>query len=515
MNWVGIDGYYYSRSTLFPSLFGPTIVKVREITHDPIIIAETGAVSGADQPRQIADHLLAQWCVRRRSLHPRTCYADDPFRLELIVVDDGSTDETSEVGRAHSAIVIRHATNLGLASAPGTQAWQLPQRQLLPFLTMIVSPSLNGQSNSWPATEKELSASAAQFCLEHAMDSLIGYLQRNNPLRPLEANLAQSNRLLYRLKLYLQRQWDRDVELPRREVYSVAGANMSFLRQVLIDIGQFDTRFQFGGEELDLCMRLTHAFPSGRLVFDPGARVAHHFKPSIRDTLRRSRAYGLGSARLYRKWPSVRPTIFPGPFIVLAALLLCVVSPALAAAAVAIHSYSIRREYARLGRIAPSLACSTLIYESRKRRAGISASSRGYGAFVILFLRQRGISLRSSNLRSITVWRDDREGSGDVTTEHSIVSATCHCRTRRTTPRSPHRLACADGSASATQQMLGSSDYVCCCSLFPASSLCGYCGFLAKLCCPFPAYIPCASMIVLFATGLAVDIVGPLLGVRS
>jgi hypothetical protein len=40
---------------MFSSLFGPTIVAVREITHDPILIAETAAVPAADQPAKIAD----------------------------------------------------------------------------------------------------------------------------------------------------------------------------------------------------------------------------------------------------------------------------------------------------------------------------------------------------------------------------------------------------------------------------------------------------------------------------
>jgi hypothetical protein len=55
VTWVGIDGYYYHPSTMFASLFGPTIVAVREITHDPILIAETAAVPAADQPAKIAD----------------------------------------------------------------------------------------------------------------------------------------------------------------------------------------------------------------------------------------------------------------------------------------------------------------------------------------------------------------------------------------------------------------------------------------------------------------------------
>ena len=37
--------------------------------------------------------------------------------LELILVDDGSTDATSAIGHAHGATVIRHATNQGLAAA--------------------------------------------------------------------------------------------------------------------------------------------------------------------------------------------------------------------------------------------------------------------------------------------------------------------------------------------------------------------------------------------------------------
>jgi mannan endo-1,4-beta-mannosidase len=53
VNWVGLDGYYYESSWTFASLFGPTIATVRALTHDPILIAETGAA--VDQPAKIAD----------------------------------------------------------------------------------------------------------------------------------------------------------------------------------------------------------------------------------------------------------------------------------------------------------------------------------------------------------------------------------------------------------------------------------------------------------------------------
>jgi mannan endo-1,4-beta-mannosidase len=56
VNWVGIDGYYFNASSVFASLFGPTIAAVRGLTTaDPILIAETGAPPAAGQPAKIND----------------------------------------------------------------------------------------------------------------------------------------------------------------------------------------------------------------------------------------------------------------------------------------------------------------------------------------------------------------------------------------------------------------------------------------------------------------------------
>jgi hypothetical protein len=55
VNWVGIDGYYLEPNWKFAPLFGPTILSVRALTQDPILIAETGATPAAGQPAKIAD----------------------------------------------------------------------------------------------------------------------------------------------------------------------------------------------------------------------------------------------------------------------------------------------------------------------------------------------------------------------------------------------------------------------------------------------------------------------------
>jgi len=55
VTWVGIDGYYLKPEWQFAPLFGPTIAAVRNLTGDPILIAETGAIPGANQPAKITN----------------------------------------------------------------------------------------------------------------------------------------------------------------------------------------------------------------------------------------------------------------------------------------------------------------------------------------------------------------------------------------------------------------------------------------------------------------------------
>lgn len=55
VTWVGIDGYFTNSSSVFASVFGPTIVYVRNLTHRPILITETSATPVGSQPTKIAD----------------------------------------------------------------------------------------------------------------------------------------------------------------------------------------------------------------------------------------------------------------------------------------------------------------------------------------------------------------------------------------------------------------------------------------------------------------------------
>jgi glycosyltransferase involved in cell wall biosynthesis len=294
--------------------------------------------AGADGPRPVAD-LAVVICSLNGAVGVDRCLRalarqTIRSRLEIVLVDDGSTDSTSDVGRRHGVRVIRHQVNQGLAAArnSGLSASSAP---LVAFLDDDCEPEPGWAQELITGYEDGVTGVGGPVLPVAPAGFMSGFLSRNNPLTPLEADLAKSEKIAYRFYLYLKRQWMPAELSGRRDVYAFVGANMSFRRQALIDAGRFDERFRFGCEEGDLCLTLTSAEPSCRLVFNPGARVVHHFQPTLRDTLRRSRAYGRGSAQLCRKWPSVRPTFFPWPVLVLILLLSSVLVPLLAVVAAA------------------------------------------------------------------------------------------------------------------------------------------------------------------------------------
>lgn len=93
-------------------------------------------------------------------------------------------------------------------------------------------------------------------------------------------------------------------------VRNLLGCTMSVRRDVLVATGGFDTglgrtaRGALGCEETDLCIRARAAFPTGRFLLEPRARVAHHV-PESRATwayfVTRCRAEGTSKAAVSRR----------------------------------------------------------------------------------------------------------------------------------------------------------------------------------------------------------------------
>jgi glycosyltransferase involved in cell wall biosynthesis len=238
--------------------------------------------------------------------------------LQIIVVDDGSTDRTAEIARARGLTVIRHEQNRGLSAARNT-GMRAAETPIVAFLDDDCEPAPNWAELIIGGYEDDVTGVGGPVIPITGSGFMARYVERNNRHEPLELELTASQALPYRLFLYLRRQWTTPPAKPRRDVYCFTGGNMSYRREALLAVDGFDERFRFGSEEEDLTRRLRRIHRD-RMVFIPQAWISHRFEPTVRNLLRRNIAYGKGNGLQYSKWPGVRPTIFPGPPLVLCLL---------------------------------------------------------------------------------------------------------------------------------------------------------------------------------------------------
>ena len=256
---------------------------------------------------------------------------------EVIVVDDGSTDATGAIAAAAGARIERHDVPRGLAAArnagiraargaivvftdddcePSADWLEELERtyrtagglELIAGVGGAVDPAApdgpmlrtcssttrwSQWRSSWMVVARRPTASCATSCAT------------SRPARPSGCASALPGR--------------REHVLPAR----LAARRRRLRRAVHLRL-----------RRRGICRRLRARFPERPLLFNPDARVQHWFEPSLRDTLRRSAAYGRGNARMAAIYGS-GAIVFPFPLLVGGLVAAGLRRPALAAIGVA------------------------------------------------------------------------------------------------------------------------------------------------------------------------------------
>jgi O-antigen biosynthesis protein len=194
---------------------------------------------------------------------------------EVILVDDGSTDETAMIGERFGVRVIStsnlglsSARNIGLRAATGELVAYIdddcrPDRDWLRYLVAALEPSSAvgvGGPNVAPSD-----GGTVEECVARA------------PGGPVHVLVSD------------------------REAEHLPGCNMGFRRDALVAVGGFDPQFREAGDDVDICWRLQER--GWTLAFSPAAMVWHRRRRSVRAYLRQQRNYGKAEALLERKWP--------------------------------------------------------------------------------------------------------------------------------------------------------------------------------------------------------------------
>jgi glycosyltransferase involved in cell wall biosynthesis len=275
--------------------------------------------------------------IRRQSLSSE--------RFEVIVVDDGSTDGTSEIAEAHGARVIRLEPSSGIAAARNAGV-SAAKGAIIAFTDDDCEPR-----KDWLAA---LTSSLTDHCADGVGGQIIPastdglvlrYLAVRRSLNPLGTDrLLASTNLGYRIRLYLRNFGRLTPQLSSGAGLAyVATANAAFRRELLVELGGFDEGLAFAGEDVDLCRRAHSRTGGSLLLYEPSAVVLHRFKPELRDTLRRSRAYGKGATQRAIKHREIRLTVYPFPILVFTGIMAAILArrkrPALLSAIVPLATY--------------------------------------------------------------------------------------------------------------------------------------------------------------------------------
>jgi O-antigen biosynthesis protein len=194
---------------------------------------------------------------------------------EVVVIDDGSTDDTAAIARGFGVRVIStpnnglsQARNLGMAAALGEIVAYIdddayPDPHWFTYLALAFMSSDHagiGGPNIPPPGGGPIAA-----CVSNAPGGPIHVL--------LSDDVAEH----------------------------IPGCNMAFRKDRLQAIGGFDPQFRRAGDDVDVCWRLQER--GWTLGFSAAAMVWHHRRNSIRAYLRQQIGYGDAEALLERKWP--------------------------------------------------------------------------------------------------------------------------------------------------------------------------------------------------------------------
>lgn len=214
---------------------------------------------------------------------------------EVVVVDDGSTDDSGGVAERAGARVVRHdrargpaaARNRGLnaASTPYVAFLDsdvVPEPDwLLPLLAQFADPAVVAVA---ARVVSDRSPDVAASARPLVADVLVRYEAARSPLDlgPRRGAVGPGRRLSY-----------------------VPAAALVVRREPVIAAGGFDERLRFG-EDVDLVWRLVRAGSTVR--YEPAARVLHAPRSSLLPLLHRRVGYGSAAAPLALRHPgTLRP----------------------------------------------------------------------------------------------------------------------------------------------------------------------------------------------------------------
>jgi glycosyltransferase involved in cell wall biosynthesis len=234
-------------------------------------------------------------------------------RLTLLVVDDGSSDATSEVAERSKVRVVRHERNRGLSAARNTGLAACETEIYAGFDDDCLADPDWLWNLTRPYEDPAVMGVGGRIVDSSSRSVVSRYLEAVGYGLPSPLEFGASTNPLARFATYARAMFEGRETAPAAtyDVHEIMGGNSSFRADVLRAVSGWDEELS-GAEDVDLCARLRAAFPDRTLVFVGTAAIAHEHNLSLRGLVSRPYRRGPVVYRYYRR-NGVVPPVFPLP----------------------------------------------------------------------------------------------------------------------------------------------------------------------------------------------------------
>ncbi len=195
---------------------------------------------------------------------------------EVILVDDGSTDQTAEIAADFPQVLYHHQENRGLSVARNVGA-------------ELATGDVVAYTDDDCVAEEFWLLYLVQAMQDQGVEAIGG------------PNITPSSDGWVARCVAASPGNPSHVMLNDRFAEHVPGCNMAFRRETLLGLNGFDSQFRQAGDDVDMCWRLLDA--GLNIGYAPGAMVWHHRRATVGAYSKQQKGYGRSEAMVHFKHP--------------------------------------------------------------------------------------------------------------------------------------------------------------------------------------------------------------------